>query len=91
MTTESITFEAQTAPPSRGWRYGILGFIVAHLVHAIPTQGQRKWRGMLLVPWVIPDTPVSSSRLARAPFTSTHGVAVISTMTRHRRVAFWSR
>ena len=32
----------------------ILGFIVAHLVHAIPTQGQRKWRGMLLVPWVIP-------------------------------------
>jgi multiple sugar transport system permease protein len=32
----------------------ILGFIIAHLVHAIPTQGQRKWRGMLLVPWVIP-------------------------------------
>ena len=32
----------------------ILGFIVAHLVHAIPTKGQRKWRGMLLVPWVIP-------------------------------------
>src|SRR5918994_7728932 len=32
----------------------ILGFIVAHLVHAIPAKGQRKWRGMLLVPWVIP-------------------------------------
>ncbi len=32
----------------------LLGFIVAHLVHAIPTEGQRKWRGMLLVPWVIP-------------------------------------
>jgi multiple sugar transport system permease protein len=32
----------------------ILGFIVAHLVHAIPAEGQRKWRGMLLVPWVIP-------------------------------------
>jgi multiple sugar transport system permease protein len=32
----------------------LIGFIVAHLVHAIPAQGQRKWRGMLLVPWVIP-------------------------------------
>jgi multiple sugar transport system permease protein len=32
----------------------LLGFIVAHLVHAIPEKGQRKWRGMLLVPWVIP-------------------------------------
>src|SRR6187200_3020314 len=32
----------------------LLGFIVAHLVHNIPAKGQRKWRGMLLVPWVIP-------------------------------------
>ena len=32
----------------------IIGFIVAHLVHNIPLKGQRKWRGMLLVPWVIP-------------------------------------
>jgi multiple sugar transport system permease protein len=32
----------------------IIGFIVAHLVHNIPAKGQRKWRGMLLVPWVIP-------------------------------------
>jgi multiple sugar transport system permease protein len=32
----------------------LIGFIVAHLVHAIPDKGQRKWRGMLLVPWVIP-------------------------------------
>jgi multiple sugar transport system permease protein len=32
----------------------IIGLIVAHLVHNIPTKGQRKWRGMLLVPWVIP-------------------------------------
>ena len=32
----------------------IIGFFVAHFVHAIPTKGQRKWRGMLLVPWVIP-------------------------------------
>src|SRR5215471_18623095 len=32
----------------------ILGFVIAHFVHNIPLKGQRKWRGMLLVPWVIP-------------------------------------
>jgi multiple sugar transport system permease protein len=32
----------------------IFGFVVAHFVHNIPAKGQRKWRGMLLVPWVIP-------------------------------------
>ena len=32
----------------------VVGFVVAHFVHNIPQKGQRKWRGMLLVPWVIP-------------------------------------
>jgi multiple sugar transport system permease protein len=32
----------------------LIGFIVAHFVHNVPAKGQRKWRGMLLVPWVIP-------------------------------------
>src|ERR1700759_5283755 len=32
----------------------LIGFIVAHFVHNLPDKGQRKWRGMLLVPWVIP-------------------------------------
>ena len=32
----------------------IIGFAGAHLMHNIPTRGQRKWRGMLLVPWVVP-------------------------------------
>jgi multiple sugar transport system permease protein len=32
----------------------LIGFIVAHLAHNLPAEGQRKWRGMLLVPWVIP-------------------------------------
>jgi multiple sugar transport system permease protein len=32
----------------------LIGFVVAHFVHNIPSRGQRKWRGMLLVPWVIP-------------------------------------
>src|SRR5260221_12103162 len=32
----------------------LIGFIVAHFVHNIPSPGQRKWRGMMIVPWVIP-------------------------------------
>jgi multiple sugar transport system permease protein len=32
----------------------VVGFVVAHFVHNVPQKGQRKWRGMLLVPWVIP-------------------------------------
>src|SRR5438874_8165835 len=32
----------------------LIGFVGAHFVHNIPAKGQRKWRGMLLVPWVIP-------------------------------------
>jgi multiple sugar transport system permease protein len=32
----------------------LIGFIVAHFAHNIPSKKQRIWRGMLLVPWVIP-------------------------------------
>jgi multiple sugar transport system permease protein len=32
----------------------LIGIITAHLVNNLPAPGQRKWRGMLLVPWVIP-------------------------------------
>jgi multiple sugar transport system permease protein len=32
----------------------LIGFTVAHFVHNIPAKGQRKWRGILLIPWVIP-------------------------------------
>ncbi|KAA2214167.1 carbohydrate ABC transporter permease [Teichococcus oryzae] len=32
----------------------LIGFILAHVLHALPSKGQRKWRGMLLVPWVVP-------------------------------------
>jgi multiple sugar transport system permease protein len=32
----------------------VLGFILAHLMHNIPGHAQRIWRGLLLVPWVIP-------------------------------------
>jgi multiple sugar transport system permease protein len=32
----------------------LIGLITAHLINNLPTKGQRKWRGMMLVPWVIP-------------------------------------
>src|SRR5215471_5210511 len=32
----------------------LFGFILAHLMHNIPGKNQRIWRGLLLVPWVIP-------------------------------------
>ena len=32
----------------------LFGIILAHLMHNIPGKNQRIWRGLLLVPWVIP-------------------------------------
>src|SRR3954451_12641141 len=32
----------------------LIGFFVSNFVHNLPAKGQRKWRGMLMVPWVIP-------------------------------------
>ena len=32
----------------------LIGFMLAHLMHNISGKNQRIWRGLLLVPWVIP-------------------------------------
>ncbi len=32
----------------------LIGFMLAHLMHNIPSKRQRIWRGLLLIPWVIP-------------------------------------
>jgi multiple sugar transport system permease protein len=32
----------------------LIGIVLAHLMHNIPGRNQRIWRGLLLVPWVIP-------------------------------------
>lgn len=32
----------------------LVGFVVAHLINGVLETGQRVWRGLLLVPWVIP-------------------------------------
>ncbi len=31
-----------------------IGFLLAHLLHVIPGRRQRIWRGLLLIPWVVP-------------------------------------
>jgi multiple sugar transport system permease protein len=32
----------------------LIGFVCAHLIHNVPQSGQRIWRGLMLIPWVIP-------------------------------------
>jgi len=32
----------------------LIGFICAHLIHNVSQRGQRVWRGLMLIPWVIP-------------------------------------
>src|SRR5215510_5487506 len=32
----------------------VIGLMTAHLINNLPAKGQRKWRGVLLVQWVIP-------------------------------------
>lgn len=32
----------------------VIGFILAHVMHNITSRDQRLWRGLLLIPWVIP-------------------------------------
>ena len=32
----------------------VFGFVLSHLINAIPAKRQRVWRGLLLVPWVMP-------------------------------------
>jgi multiple sugar transport system permease protein len=35
------------------WK-AVLGFTLAAVIHALPTRGQRIWRGLCLIPWVMP-------------------------------------
>jgi multiple sugar transport system permease protein len=32
----------------------LIGFICAHLIHNVAERGQRVWRGLMLIPWVMP-------------------------------------
>jgi len=35
------------------WK-AVLGFTLAVVIHALPARGQRIWRGISLIPWVMP-------------------------------------
>jgi multiple sugar transport system permease protein len=35
------------------WK-AVLGFTLALVIHTLPTRGQRIWRGLSLIPWVMP-------------------------------------
>ncbi len=35
------------------WK-AVLGFTLAVVIHALPARGQRIWRGLCLIPWVMP-------------------------------------
>ncbi|HSB41068.1 MAG TPA: sugar ABC transporter permease [Methylomirabilota bacterium] len=35
------------------WK-AVLGFTLAVVIHALPVRGQRVWRGLSLIPWVMP-------------------------------------
>ena len=50
----------------------VLGFSAAHFMHNIPLRAQRRWRGVLLAPWVIP--PALSVLAWRELFDPSFGV-----------------
>jgi multiple sugar transport system permease protein len=50
----NVVFQSVVFAVSAVLLKAIIGFVLAHVLHALPAKGQRKWRGMLLVPWVIP-------------------------------------
>ncbi|MBR0656528.1 carbohydrate ABC transporter permease [Plastoroseomonas arctica] len=49
-----VAFQSCVFALSAVFLKALIGFWLAHMLHHIPAKGQRKWRGMLLVPWVIP-------------------------------------
>jgi multiple sugar transport system permease protein len=53
-TFQLVVFQSVLFAVSAVVAKALIGFVLAHVLHALPAKGQRKWRGMLLVPWVIP-------------------------------------
>ncbi len=49
----------------------IIGFVMAHLINVLPNKRQRIWRGLALVPWVMP--PVLSTLSFLWLFDTSHG------------------
>ncbi|GAC1340720.1 MAG: sugar ABC transporter permease [Acetobacteraceae bacterium] len=53
-TFKLVIFQSTLFAVSAVLLKALLGFVLAHLMHNIPGRAQRIWRGLLLVPWVIP-------------------------------------
>lgn len=53
-TFHSVVFQSCLFAITAVLAKALIGFWLAHMLHHLPVKGQRKWRGMLLVPWVIP-------------------------------------
>ena len=53
-TFQLVVFQSCLFAVSAVTMKALLGFIVAHLMHNIHGPKQRIWRGLLLIPWVIP-------------------------------------
>ncbi len=54
LTFQQVIFQSSLFAISAVLLKAFFGFILAHLMHNIPNRHQRIWRGLLLVPWVIP-------------------------------------
>ncbi len=53
-TFQSVIFQSILFAVSAVILKALIGFVLAHLMHNIPSKRQRIWRGLLLVPWVVP-------------------------------------
>jgi multiple sugar transport system permease protein len=55
-TFHMVIFQSLLFAGSAVGAKAVLGFTLAHLMHNIPPRRQRIWRGLLLIPWVIPES-----------------------------------
>ena len=53
-TFQSVIFQSVFFAVTAVILKALIGFVLAHLMHNVPARSQRVWRGLLLVPWVIP-------------------------------------
>ncbi len=53
-TFQTVIFQSVLFAVSAVVLKALIGFVLAHLMHNIPSNRQRIWRGLLLVPWVVP-------------------------------------
>ena len=53
-TFRMVIFQSMLFAVSAVFLKALIGFVLAHLMHNLPSNRQRIWRGLLLVPWVIP-------------------------------------